>query len=46
VTGKVANRWQGVFPNVGFGGRYTLYRSVALTGRLGWPMAISLGATF
>jgi hypothetical protein len=40
------NRWQGVFPNVGFGGRYTLHRSIALMGRLGWPMAISLGATF
>jgi hypothetical protein len=38
--------WQGVFPNIGFGGKYYLWRSVAITGRIGWPMAISLGATF
>jgi hypothetical protein len=38
--------WQGVFPNIGFGGRYHIWRSVAVMGRLGWPMAISLGATF
>ncbi len=40
------NGWQGVFPNVGFGARYYLWRSVSLMGRFGWPMAISLGATF
>ena len=38
--------WGGVSPNVGFGGRYYLLRSVSVMGRLGWPMAISLGATF
>ncbi|MFT3921612.1 MAG: hypothetical protein QM778_03670 [Myxococcales bacterium] len=38
--------WDGVYPNVGFGGRYSLWRSVALLGRVGWPMAISLGGTF
>jgi hypothetical protein len=38
--------WDGVYPNVGFGGRYALYRSASLLGRVGWPMAISLGATF
>lgn len=38
--------WQGVLPNIGFGGRYHLWRSVAITGRVGWPMAISLGACF
>ncbi len=38
--------WNGVYPNVGFGGRYSLYRSVALLARVGWPMAISLGCTF
>jgi hypothetical protein len=38
--------WAGVFPNIGFGGRYYLWRSIAVTGRLGWPMAISLGACF
>gem|GEM_PF-6158213 len=38
--------WDGVFPNVGFGGRYSLYRSVSLLARVGWPMAVSLGATF
>lgn len=37
--------WSGVLPNVGFGGRYYLWRSVSLMGRLGWPMALSLGAT-
>ncbi len=40
------NGWDGVYPNVGFGGRYALYRSVALMARVGWPMAISLGMTF
>ncbi len=38
--------WQGVLPNIGFGGRYHFYRSIALFGRLGWPMALSLGVTF
>ena len=38
--------WNGVFPNVGFGGRYSLYRSASLLARVGWPMAISVGATF
>jgi hypothetical protein len=37
--------FDGVLPNIGFGGRYHLYRSVALMGRLGWPMAVSLGVT-
>jgi hypothetical protein len=46
LAGKIDNGWRGVYPNVGFGGRYYLYRSVALLGRVGWPMAISLGATF
>ena len=38
--------WKGIYPNIGFGGRYYLWRSVAITARLGWPMAISLGACF
>lgn len=38
--------WQGVLPNVGFGGRYYLWRSISVMGRFGWPMAISIGATF
>ncbi len=38
--------WRGVYPNIGFGGRYYLYRSVAIMGRLGWPMALSAGVTF
>jgi hypothetical protein len=47
LTAKIErDGWAGVFPNVGFGGRYYLWRSVALMGRLGWPMAISLGGTF
>ncbi len=47
LTAKIEReRWGGVFPNVGFGGRYSLYRSISLLGRVGWPMAISLGGTF
>jgi len=38
--------WQGVYPNVGFGGRYYLWRSVSIMGRFGWPLALSAGATF
>jgi len=38
--------WQGVFPNVGFGGRYYVWRSVSAMARFGWPMALSLGASF
>lgn len=38
--------FRGVLPNIGFGARYHLYRSIAIVGRLGWPMAISLGACF
>jgi len=38
--------WDGIFPNIGFGGRYYMVRSVALLGRLGWPMAVSAGVTF
>lgn len=38
--------WDGIYPNIGFGGRYYLVRSAALLGRLGWPMAVSAGATF
>jgi hypothetical protein len=38
--------WRGMFPNVGFGGRYYFWRSVSVVGRLGWPMAISAGVTF
>jgi hypothetical protein len=38
--------WDGIYPNIGFGGRYYMVRSVALLGRLGWPMAVSAGATF
>lgn len=40
------NDWDGIYPNIGFGGRYYMVRSVALLGRLGWPIAISAGATF
>ena len=38
--------WQGVLPNIGFGLRYHFWRSIALMGRIGWPMAFSLGVTF
>jgi hypothetical protein len=47
LAGKVTrDGWSGIFPNIGFGSRYYLWRSIALTGRFGWPQAISLGATF
>lgn len=39
-------RWNGLSPNLGFGSRYYLQRSFALFGRLGWPMALSLGTNF
>jgi hypothetical protein len=38
--------WKGLYPNVGFGGRFQLYKSLSLMGRLGWPMAVSIGLTF
>jgi hypothetical protein len=38
--------WGGIYPNIGFGARYYVYRQVSLMGRLGWPIALSLGATF
>lgn len=47
LAGQIArDGWGGVFPNIGFGGRYSLYRSASITARLGWPMALSLGASF
>jgi hypothetical protein len=38
--------WKGLYPNLGFGTRYYLARSVGLQARLGWPIALSLGAVF
>jgi hypothetical protein len=38
--------WAGIYPNIGFGLRYSLYRSIALFGRLGWPIGVSAGLTF
>lgn len=47
VVARIQRRdWKGLYPNVGFGGRYIVYKSLALMGRLGWPMAVSLGVTF
>jgi hypothetical protein len=38
--------WGGIYPNIGFGGRYYIHKSVSLNARLGWPVALSFGATF
>jgi hypothetical protein len=38
--------WGGMYPNIGFGVRYHLYRSIALHARLGWPIALAGGLTF
>lgn len=38
--------WDGMYPNIGFGGRYYTYKSVAVVGRLGWPVALSAGVAF
>ncbi|MET0285514.1 MAG: hypothetical protein ABW352_13625 [Polyangiales bacterium] len=39
-------RWDGLFPNIGFGTRYYLARSIGLHARFGWPIAFSAGAVF
>ena len=47
VVGHIAGgSWSGLHPNIGFGGRYYLHRSLSLQGRLGWPIAFSGGVTF
>ncbi len=38
--------WKGLYPNLGFGARYYLRRSVGLQARFGWPIALSAGAVF
>jgi len=38
--------WEKLLPNVGFGARYYLRRTFGLHGRMGWPIALSLGAIF
>jgi hypothetical protein len=38
--------WKGLYPNIGFGTRYYLARSIGLQGRFGWPIAFSAGAVF
>ena len=42
----IGNDWDGFYPTLGFGARYYLRRSLSLQGRLGWPIALSAGATF
>jgi hypothetical protein len=42
----ISGAWDGVHATIGFGARYYLRRSLSLQGKLGWPMALSLGATF
>lgn len=39
-------QWDGLYPNIGFGSRYYLSRSVGLHARFGWPIAFSAGAVF
>ncbi|MDB4973826.1 MAG: hypothetical protein JWN48_2167 [Myxococcaceae bacterium] len=39
-------QWKGLHPNIGFGIRHYLHRSLSLQGRLGWPIALSAGVTF
>ena len=38
--------FEGLYPNVGFGGRVHAYRTLDVLLRLGWPMAASAGITF
>jgi len=38
--------WDGFYPSLGFGARYYLRRSLSVQAKLGWPMALSAGATF
>jgi hypothetical protein len=38
--------FEGLYPNVGFGGRVHAYRTLDVLLRLGWPMAVSAGITF
>jgi hypothetical protein len=38
--------FKGLYPNVGFGGRVHVYRTLDVLLRLGWPMAGSVGITF
>lgn len=47
LTAKIeSNGWDGMYPNIGFGGRYYVYRSIAAVGRIGWPVALSAGVAF
>jgi hypothetical protein len=47
IVARIERRdWKGLYPNVGFGGRFQLHNSLSLMGRLGWPMAVSIGLTF
>lgn len=47
VVGHVdGGHWEGLFPNIGFGTRYYLARSIGLQARFGWPIAFSAGAVF
>jgi hypothetical protein len=39
-------RWDGLKPNIGFGARYYVHRSLSLQGRMGWPVGLAAGVTF
>ncbi|MFM2421383.1 MAG: hypothetical protein RL385_6106 [Pseudomonadota bacterium] len=38
--------WDGIYPNVGLGGRYYVLDNLSVFLRLGWPIALSAGVTF
>jgi len=47
LAGEIGNGdWKGLHPNVGFGTRYYLHRSLSFQARFGWPVAFSAGVTF
>lgn len=47
LVARVERRdFKGIYPSVGFGVRVRLYKVLALMGRLGWPIAVSIGITF
>jgi hypothetical protein len=39
-------KWDGLFPNIGFGTRYYIARSLGIQARFGWPIAFAAGAVF
>lgn len=46
VTCIQGSDWKGIYPSVGFGGRLELIGDLTFMGRLGWPIAVSIGLTY